>query len=134
MLVPDNLLNALKQQCYTFLKSQAINWLYCVYYRRSFCNFNKKFARNSVFFREFAHKFPNRREFENILVNFEISLGLRLRKIWKFPRIFKFPPGIEILSANSLKKPEYLLQIPASIYLTELAQFIYRETLVTCLL
>ena len=71
---------------------------------------SKKFIRNSGLFREFA-EIPSPVVNLKILVNFQITLGLRPREIWKFPRIFKFPPGIGNLSANSLKKPEFLLQI-----------------------
>ena len=76
---------------------------------------SKKFIRNSGLLREFA-EIPSPVVNLKILVNFQITLGLRPREIWKFPRIFKFPPGIGNLSANSLKKPEFLLHISLEVY------------------
>ena len=62
----------------------------------------KKINRNSIFSHEIEQKILRSREFWNILVNFEISLGIRSRKIFNFPGIF----------FNSLRRREFLYKFP----------------------
>ena len=71
---------------------------------------SKKFIRNSGLIREFA-EIPSPVVNLKILVNFQITLGLRPREIWKFPLIFKFPLGIGNLSAYFFLEPKFVYEI-----------------------